>query len=386
MVALAYAVIPFSPYISYLIFILATLFSNRNKFIAIVPGLILTFVLTSISRDLFTTYQDDFETYYLNFISNDFIYSFYYFGSEISLPILNLIIKNIFGDLSPHSLLFVYVFIQYTTLIWALYNLYDKINFDWNAKRNEFGIYMFLFLAFVPFFAFTIYIRQGFAISFFILALSFYSYKSRFVFLIISFLFHHSLLIFYFFFKLFERYSRKRYFFIISYIVLFFFLPMLITIVKSDFYNLDKIRAWLILDVDFSVFTFLMNYKYLVVSILFLVLSKNNYLAKLLFLIISFCFVVDYFIPYISVRFMLPIILLAGFLFYISFYRISNVNIRTLIFALFFVLASLRFYTPIYSGKGDYSDIFKAYELSSTSPFYYVDKIISSNNERHRDY
>ncbi|TXZ99537.1 hypothetical protein FXE22_00045 [Vibrio cholerae] len=334
----------------------------------IYPPLIISFTLISISRDIFSTYKDDFITYY--FMYDALVHKLFenYFGIEVGLASLNFLIEALLPHLSPRELLFIYVTIQVLLIVFLIETYIDKV------KIKEPATLVGLVFLFMPFLAFTLTIRQNIAVILMVIAFFIGSRIYKYMILILSALFHLSvvpiMIIIYAIWYL----SNKSYLTILCvFAVSFLLLGQSIQYIG----DLPKLRAFSSENLDFDFFVYFSYYKTTMFLLCLLILfrnDKNKKFIKSIFVIIIITFCLDYHLPYVSFRLTQPFILLLGvgyFIFYNNLeYAINKVLFRTAFFVSFIIFKS---YVSIY-GDSDFS-LFRSIEMYSQEPFYYLHNI-----------
>jgi hypothetical protein len=376
----AYCTFPFSPFLSFYFSIIIILSSDPKVRFFVYPLLSLSASIIAISRGLFESVNDDFETYYENFLSifnNDFDI-FYDFGIEIGLPAFNYILGFLLGSLKPRTLLFIYVFSQFCFILYILemfvkrYSLYSKAN-----------LFIFCFFAFFPFLAQTLFVRQYFAILFVFAAILHKNNKGKVALIICASFFHLSAIVLFIIHMYFTYISGRRWLFNLLTFILSF---IVVSFVFSYFSGVAKIRAWFILDETFTLTDFLIYYKYIIIILLLSIFTLSDIAIKskkYCLSLLGFAFVIDYHIPYISPRALLPAFCFSGAILFIivSEYK-KKANLLLFITPCLVFLSISKAFTVVH-GSGEYQ-LFNAFPFYSLEPFYFIDSLFLADTQRNR--
>lgn len=377
----SYLSLVFSPLLSFIGSIFLFFFSrSKSVRVALYVPIVVSFSLISISRKLFITFKDDYQTYFENYLSLLQGGGEERFGLEVAWPTLNILIGSVFGSLPPRLLLLIYVLIQITIVVCFIELFIIKFKLRNNA--NEFAA---ILISLLPVLSFSVTIRHNVALLLLATCLLIKNKVLRSVGVIVASLFHLSVLpislMHIFIFKL----ARKSWLYILLGLSIgvgsFVFLLRYII----DF---PKVRAFFIYDLTFEPVVFLTYYKYVLFSFLLCFTLKNEtvlLLRKNLFLIICFAFSLDWFLPYISFRVFQLVIILSGAFLYLIYIQFNSSLNQILIYRVRFIFIFLLKTLFLLINDSEFA-LFTSFSWGDIHPFYYLDAIVETIYERNRTY
>lgn len=357
----------FFPALTFLLSLLMILFLGNKELLRWVtyPPLIISFTLVAISRDIFTSYKDDFITYYSMYDSLMHKSFENYFGLEIGLASLNFLIENLLPHLSPRELLFIYVIIQVMLIVFLIEKYINE-----NEIKEPATLVGLVFL-FMPFLAFTLTIRQNISVILMVIAFLIGSRMWKYIFILLSALFHLSVIPIMIIIYFVKYMASKNHLTILCMFVFSFFLLGLSIQYIGD---LPKLRAFSSENLNFDLWIYLSYYKttiFLLCLFVFFRNDNNESFIKQILIIMLITFFLDYHLPYVSFRLTQPFILLLGigyFCFYENLkYGFNKVVVKSIFFVIFVIFKS---YVSIYGDSG--FALFKSIDMYSQEPFYYL--------------
>lgn len=367
-------------FFSFLILVIMVNDKNKKDYMPILMVffsiLIISFIINEISLQSFIINEDDFTTYYNNYIYllNGDYNAIFHFGNgfEIGLPILNLIIANVLNLPYPYMVKTIYILI-YIAMIISLTNKsaeFLKIKLGEN-KVNK----LFLFLCYLLFLKLTMLLtieRQSIA-SYFVLLAVFSDNKKKYLWILIGTLFHLTTPIIYLLvnkaIKITDYKLLFKYFFVMvfSYVFInqtfnfiYFLLPnsklSYVMFYMNDKELIDNERAKVIKEIIYIIPTILLGLVCIYKKI------KVKTIPSVLFVILIMLYLSRF--PGVPVRFFVPILFyMVGFYFY-SVLKKFNIKYQVVIMIFFVFLFSLRIFNAI----GYYS----RYPMISFEPGYYI--------------
>ncbi len=380
-IATTYLVLPFAPVITFFISV-SSLFLIKQEVrvlrFVLYPPVLISLVLISISRDLFITFKDDYQTYFDYYISLLNGEGGGRFGIELGLLGLNYLIGSIFGELAPRALLFLYVLLQFFLLICFLEMLIKKVNF-----RGYANVFVASVIAFAPLLAFTVTIRQNISLLILSIAIIHSKRLNRLIYVALAFIFHLSALPILVLHKSLELLIEKKFIHVAIY---FSIVIVSILFLSQYFLELPKFRAFVEYDLSFEFLQFFLYYKFIFVG-LFLSFyfngCKTSSISKYSICILCLAFMLDWVLPYISFRVFQLQIMFAGLLLFFAFYFSDRAKWKEVVYSGFFFVLFIFKVALLMNGEGDFS-FFNSFPWGDSEPFYYFDSIFEDIYERKR--
>ncbi len=340
---------------------------------------IIAIIINENSVQKFIFREDDFTTYYNNylyFLHGDYN-AFFEFGGgfEIGLPFLNYVFSILIGEPLPYILQIFYI-VLFMIMFYYLV-IIDKI-FIGDKRTNRYLLFLWG-LTFLKITAMLTIERQAIASFFVLFAIS--DHKKKLLWLFLGCLFHLSTPVVYIFVKyILNTKNYKRAF--ISCLLLSFFVVFsfeILSVINSIFPN-DKIGFVL----------YFLNNKELVHNEIIKSIKQISYVLPLVFLdlllrlngikwslgpsLIFFVLsmVILSVLPGVPTRIMMPIIfILFGFYYYHFFSQFSGFNHLIVFLLITFCLSSYKFILPGY---------YYRYPLMGYCPGYYFDSFIEEHS------
>ncbi len=193
-----------NPFITYWVVILY-LFTQNNKLerktiLSLVYSAVILLAFIYSSRLKGAVINDDFVGYYDEFIALDvdnLARSFTYgSGLEIGLPLLNFLIKSIFGNINRMALMFFYSCLILLLFVYAFQRVFLTDNSDDNL-----GLKLAVLVALLPAFYSTQLVRQSFSLGFLLLSLKNDKWQNKTIWLFFGTIFHTSCLLYFVIFQ-----------------------------------------------------------------------------------------------------------------------------------------------------------------------------------------
>ncbi|OBU11952.1 hypothetical protein AYY19_08565 [Photobacterium aquimaris] len=351
-----------------------TKFDNQMKkqsvFFLTLFFLIITIIVNEVSVQRFLNFDDDFTTYYNNYLSllNGNIKDLFYFGGgfEVGLPIINLFLTKIIDGPYPYviQLFFVFLFVVFTSILVKKNTIFKS--------DNKFLLLIWALLFFKITLMLTIE-RQAISSFFVLLAVFSLTNTKKVLFLIIGSLFHLSAVVVYFLVNMVLKVRSFKIVFKI-YLACLICLPFSSFLLQAiyDFFPNDKIGyvIYHINNKELIINEFVKSIKQVIYvsPLIFLAMAfkiKGNdwklFPSLLLFVLLMLVFSM---LPGVPTRIFMPIVFfLYGFYYYDFFCSFTEKN-QVLIIILFSLLFTI--YKVIIPGY------YLRYPMVETTPFYYI--------------
>ncbi|MEZ8313924.1 EpsG family protein [Vibrio splendidus] len=346
--------------------------------------------MTTSSRELFQFYEDDFVSYYNNYVC------FLSGGSgcltefgitEIGVPLVNGAISLILQENYPRVVLLIHSVFQ--VIIASLFIKKVSEKHSWRLVP----IFFASLLIFYKYGALSLHLRQGYASAFIFLALLSTS-RSRYILLLIAFFFHNSTIIIYPLCNFILKTSNKRrLIFSISMLLLLPFILVAFHMFSGVIYSIPLLSSrlgYILGNIDNSVVlanTFINALNRIVYILPIFLFSGSLYFiyrkeSALYYFSLSFC-LISFFLLSSSVpilqRLLAPVAYIyLGYLYADFFIKYTGRNVIKVI------LLSLWSFT-YYRWFGDEAYFFSAYPRYSSEYLYYADSFTEKHNYINRD-
>jgi hypothetical protein len=378
---LPYLILPFSPLVSFVISIIFVFKSNGKKIrYASYPALTLSFSLIAVSRNLFISFKDDYQTYFDNYITLLNGIGYERFGIELGWSGLNTLLGSIFGEIPPRALLFIYVLIQFLLVIYFIELFISRFKLKKNA--NEL---VAIFIALLPILAFSVTIRHNIALLIIGSSIVYKNIISKYLGVVIASTFHLSALPIYFIHISISRVTKKTW----SFLFLLSIVAALFILGGSKYFEeMPKIRAFVAYELTFEPLAFLKYYKLIFLAFtlcFFLKNEKTELLKKYIFLVLTLALILDWILPYISFRVFQLQIMFSGLVLFLIFCQFKKNLNNLVIYQMSFIGLLLLKVVLLLTDKSDFA-LFKSFPWGALTPFYYLDEIFEIIYERNRTY
>jgi hypothetical protein len=344
---------------------------------------VIAIIINENSVQKFVIREDDFTTYYnnyLSFLNNDYS-AFFEFGGgfEVGLPFLNYILSTLIDEPLPYLVQVFYIIIFIG--LFYYYVVIDK--YFISSKRPNRYILFVWGLAFLKITAMLTIERQAIASFFVLFAIS--DRRKKLLWLLLGCLFHLSTPVVYFFIKniLDTKTYQRAFLYCLGLFITVAFSYEILTVINNILPN-DKI--------GFVLYFF--NNKDLVHNEIIKSIKQIAYILPLLcfnfilrlktikwslgpsLMFFSLSMLILSVLPGVPTRLMMPIIfILFGFYYYHFFNQFSNLNQLAIYAIITLCLSSYKFFLPGY---------YQRYPLLGSYPGYYVDAFVEKHSYTRR--
>lgn len=354
--------------------------NDRKVRLSLYIPILFSLSLLIVSRELFISFKDDFQTYYENYLDIINGNGFDRFGIEYGFLLLNYLLGFIFGDIAPRLLLLLYVVFQMV----LLFIFFEMAIYKYKILKGP-NVFVATVLITLPLLSFSVVIRQN--ISLIILAMSIISTSSqkKTVLVFIAASFHLSALAVFVIYLGIMKFSKFSWLFLIlSGSAGFFLVSGVLPFVEG----LPKIRAFFVGGVEYNLIVSIVYYKLIILCLFLNFFLKNKnaiYVRKQILLLLYFSVILDFYAPYISFRVLQIAVLFAGCLLFYHFVNFKKSANKVILYGLVLISLGLLKITSFFWINNEYS-IMKSYPVYSLEAFYYVDEIFTEIKRRGRDY
>lgn len=344
--------------------------------------LLVSIVINEVSIQRFINGNDDFTTYYNNYLSllNGNMSDIFYFGGgfEVGLPLINLFLTKIINGPYPYVTQIFFIFLFFLSMC----VLVEKNTIFRND--NKYLLLIWALLLFKITSMLTIE-RQAVSSFFVLLAIFSFSNTKKGLFLIIGSLFHLSAVVVYFLVNMILRVKTFKSAFGIILLCLIFlvFSSVLLQFLYNLFPN-EKLgyvvyfinnHEYIINEFVKSTKQILYVFPLLIFAIVFKIKGHNWNLLPSLFLFVSLMLILSI-LPGVPTRIFMPIIFFLYGFYYYDFFCSFNQKNQVLIIIAFSLLFTI--YKVIIPGY------YLRYPMVETYPFYYVSDFYQSQGNVQR--